>query len=169
MPKAINVFCSLADESRQVPNLKGKKYAHYKIAESEWEILDLIREVLQVSTLLLYADHRGLTLLFELQPLRNAQADFSSEKSPTVWRALPTLELLIEQWELMLAHPKFASVAHGIEKGLAKLRKWYQKTTDSDVYFICLGTTPSLLFLLISPELNLKNRSPPPDMEIGVC
>lgn len=46
--QAINVFCSLADESRQVPNLKGKKYADYKITEPEWEVLKLIREVLEV-------------------------------------------------------------------------------------------------------------------------
>lgn len=45
----------------------------------------------------------------------------------------------MEQWETMLAHPRFARVASGIRKGLEKLRKWYRRTDDTDVYFICLG------------------------------
>ena len=34
----------------------------------------------------------------------------------------------------------FNSLSVSITSGLANLRKWYRKTNDTDVYFICLGT-----------------------------
>ena len=35
--------------------------------------------------------------------------------------------------------PKFIQVVHGIEKGLAKLRKYSMATDQTDIFFICLG------------------------------
>ncbi|KAF8805862.1 hypothetical protein BYT27DRAFT_7032695, partial [Phlegmacium glaucopus] len=54
-----------------------------------------------------------------------AQASFSSETEPTVWKAIPILELLQDCWETMLNVGKFTPVHDAIEKGLEKLRKWY--------------------------------------------
>ena len=34
---------------------------------------------------------------------------------------------------------KYAPVANAIQQGLKNVGKYYKKTTDSDVYFICLG------------------------------
>lgn len=39
----------------------------------------------------------------------------------------------------MAAHPKFTELSAAIEAGLQNLDKWYRKTDDTDVYFICLG------------------------------
>ena len=72
---------------------------------------------------------------------------FSSETKPTVWQAIPILECVQDRWETMAEEPKFASVKHGLLAGLAKLRKYYCHLDDTDMYFICLGT--SLLLSLV--------------------
>jgi hypothetical protein len=73
------------------------------------------------------------------QETRDAQATFSSESIPTVWRTIPTLECLQQNWETLANTQKFAPVKHGIDKGLEKLQKWYMATDQTDIYFICLG------------------------------
>ena len=52
-----------------------------------------------------------------------AQASFSSETEPTLWRTIPYLELLQHHWETMLE--KTFPVSEAIGKGLDKLCKWY--------------------------------------------
>jgi hypothetical protein len=39
----------------------------------------------------------------------------------------------------MANDPEYTSIADAIEKGLENVEKYYQKTSDSDIYFICLG------------------------------
>jgi len=39
----------------------------------------------------------------------------------------------------MAVHRKFIELLDAIEAGLRNLDKWYRKTDDTDVYFICLG------------------------------
>src|SRR6266436_8685851 len=73
------------------------------------------------------------------QETQDAQATFSSESTPTVWKSIPTLKCLQDNWETFSKTPKFAPVKHGIEKGLEKLCKWCMATDQSDMYFICLG------------------------------
>ncbi|KAF8219071.1 hypothetical protein L208DRAFT_996808, partial [Tricholoma matsutake] len=46
--RAIDKFCLLADVSPKVPNLKKKKYGDFSIAPAEWELLELVHNVLQV-------------------------------------------------------------------------------------------------------------------------
>ena len=45
---AVNKFCLLADASPKVPNLKTKKYSDFLIAPGEWQLLELVHEVLHV-------------------------------------------------------------------------------------------------------------------------
>ena len=73
------------------------------------------------------------------QETHQAQHSFSSEKTPTVWKMIPILEALQENWEIMRQMPKFEKVEHSITKGLEKLQKWYVATDQSDMSFICLG------------------------------
>ena len=42
----------------------------------------------------------------------------------------------------MAAHPKFADISEAINTGVDNLNKWYRKTDDTDVYFICLALDP---------------------------
>jgi hypothetical protein len=44
--KAVKKFCLFADE--KLPKLKNKNYFDYKLEPGEWEILDLVQEVLAV-------------------------------------------------------------------------------------------------------------------------
>jgi hypothetical protein len=39
----------------------------------------------------------------------------------------------------MANNPKFHEISNAIHAGLDNLGKWYQKTDDTDAYFICLG------------------------------
>jgi hypothetical protein len=52
---------------------------------------------------------------------------------------IPVLEYLQQSWESMELLPKFETVAPAIRAGIDNLSKWYQKTDDTDVYFIFLG------------------------------
>jgi len=48
-----------------------------------------------------------------------------------------------------MAHSsKFSAVENAILLGLNNVEKWYRKTDDTDVYFVCLGMF-LLLYLLI--------------------
>lgn len=68
----------------------------------------------------------------------DAQQTFSATLEPTVWRTIPVLEYLQETWENMAGSSTFDSLSACIMSGLDNLRKWYRKTDDTDVYFICL-------------------------------
>ncbi|KAF8801927.1 hypothetical protein BYT27DRAFT_7011862, partial [Phlegmacium glaucopus] len=102
---ALRQFCLCADEN--LPKLRNKKYSDYLLVEYKWEQLGLIKEV--------------------LEDPRFAQASFSSETEPTVWKAIPILELLQDHWETILNVGKFTPVHDAIERGLEKLRKWYMR------------------------------------------
>ncbi|KAI0797422.1 hypothetical protein BC629DRAFT_1286108, partial [Irpex lacteus] len=44
----INKFCRNADDSPQVPQLKNKEYSDYRITNQEWDLLSVLKEVLEV-------------------------------------------------------------------------------------------------------------------------
>lgn len=44
--EAVKKFCVFADE--KLPKLKNKKYIDYKLEPDEWQVLELIKEVLAV-------------------------------------------------------------------------------------------------------------------------
>ncbi|KAK7059552.1 hypothetical protein R3P38DRAFT_3522768 [Favolaschia claudopus] len=89
----------------------------------DWDQLERIREVLQ-------------------EPA-NIQQSFSSSRFPTVWRTLPLLEAMAETWRNMADTERFADMRESILAGLDNLEKWYGKTDDTDVYFICLALDPN--------------------------
>ncbi|KAG1800104.1 uncharacterized protein BJ212DRAFT_1488071 [Suillus subaureus] len=43
----------------------------------------------------------------------------------------------------MANDPEYTSIADVIQKGLKNVEKYYEKTSDSDVYFICLVLDPN--------------------------
>jgi hypothetical protein len=51
---------------------------------------------------------------------RAVQAEFSSETQTTLWKTIPILECLPENWENLLKLEKFAPVHAAIKKGLEK-------------------------------------------------
>ena len=50
MVQGIMKFIQLADDSTQVPNLQKKCYADYRLTPTEWTNLDLLCQILKVST-----------------------------------------------------------------------------------------------------------------------
>jgi hypothetical protein len=68
------------------------------------------------------------------------QQTFSSERTPTVWRIIPSLEFLIKRWESMIGQSRYRDVKKAITEGIQSLKKWYRKVDNtSAAYFICLG------------------------------
>ncbi|THG98389.1 hypothetical protein EW026_g3789 [Hermanssonia centrifuga] len=127
-----NKFTLLADSSAKVPNLRNKSYSDYNISKPEWDVLELMREV--------------------LAEVYDAHQSFSSETCPTVWQTIPTLECLQRRWEIMADTPKFAPVQSAIQAGLAKLQKWYMAIDQTDIYYVCLALDPG-----IKTEYTLQN------------
>jgi hypothetical protein len=77
------------------------------------------------------------------------QQTFSNERTPTVWRIIPSLEFLIKRWESMVDQPRFRDVKEAIAEGIESLKKWYRKVDHtSPAYFICLGAS-SFPFLAV--------------------
>lgn len=61
-------------------------------------------------------------------------------RHPSVWRTIPILEFLRESWTNIANLPSASlEIRAAIEAGLENIDKWYQKTDDTDVYFVCLG------------------------------
>lgn len=117
--QAVNRFTNLADESKEVPNLRNKSYDDFKLDRNDWKHLALVHQVLK-------------------EPA-TAQQSFSSAKHPTASQTIPTLECLADRWQEMANDDQYAPIADAIKHGLKNVDKYYKKTSDSDVYFICLG------------------------------
>jgi hypothetical protein len=143
----VNQFALTADESDEVPDLQGKNYLDFKLSKSEWVKIRKMHEVLQVRS---YVTLEWFSKLNINQEPAKIQQSFSSAKFPTVWRTLPLLEFLQQSWRNMAAIDRFADMKDSINCGLENLEKWYRKTNDTDVYFICLGTTTSFTLNYLS-------------------
>jgi hypothetical protein len=103
---ACNKFTLLADDDHRVPNLRfPKTYAMFKLNEGEWCLLKLIRDGLR-------------------EPALSCQS-FSSATQPTVYRAFPILESMMQKWERMVENPKYAQIVPALKAGLENLCKWY--------------------------------------------
>ncbi|KAF7372957.1 hypothetical protein MSAN_00502900 [Mycena sanguinolenta] len=123
--KAIDLFVRIADDSDEVPDLRNKQYSNYTLTKKEWAKIEMIHEALR-------------------QPADVTQS-FSSERTPTVWRIIPTLEFLIKRWETMSTQPKFAEIEDALKEGVKSLKKWFHRTeTTSGAYFICLVLNPAV-------------------------
>jgi hypothetical protein len=64
---------------------------------------------------------------------------FSSERLPTLWRVLPAIEALQTAWEAKCEDPHFTIYYDAINKGLAKLRKYYSRFDEKPSYVLALG------------------------------
>jgi hypothetical protein len=58
---------------------------------------------------------------------------FSADKLPTLYRALPALEVLQSAWEAKLKDPQFEIYHDVLKDGLAKIRKYYCKFNEKRV------------------------------------
>ena len=84
-----------------------------------------------------------------VQDSNQIQQYFSSEKEPTLWRALPALEELQTAWEKKRDNPNYALYKDALCKGLEKIRKYYSRLDDKPSFVLALGKS-FFLFQLVS-------------------
>lgn len=69
-----------------------------------------------------------------MKPAEDAQQAFSSDKGPSLHRALPALEKLHRAWSSRTTIAKYSDFREGLEAGAAKINDYYEKTAESDAY-----------------------------------
>ncbi|KAJ8457093.1 hypothetical protein ONZ45_g18454 [Pleurotus djamor] len=121
---AVNHFIQTADDSEEVPELRNRTYATFRLTKRDWEKLITIHEALQ-------------------EPASATQS-FSAERHPTLWRVIPVLEFLFQRWQSMAKLPCYSDIESPLTAALTNLHKWYQKLDDTNVYFISLALEPSI-------------------------
>jgi hypothetical protein len=116
------------------------------------------RDILGVSSFLLYWRIGLMISDLNLQDSNQIQQYFSSEKEPTLWRALPALEELQTTWEKRRNHPKYALYKDALTNGLKKIGKYYSRLDEKPSFVLALGKCFFLLQLV--SYINLFSSSP---------
>lgn len=78
-----------------------------------------------------------LTSLY--QDSNRIQQYFSSEKQPTLWRALPALEELQTRWEKKRDSAKYDVYGDALDDGLAKIGKYYSRLDEKPAFVLALS------------------------------
>jgi hypothetical protein len=73
------------------------------------------------------------------QDSNRIQQYFSSEKQPTLWRALPALEELQTAWEKKRDSQRYSLYKEALTKGLDKLEKYYSRLDEKPSFILGLG------------------------------
>lgn len=82
------------------------------------------------------------------------QQYFSAEQHPTLWHVVPALEELQTSWEAKQTDPKYHLYHSAIDRGLAKIGKYYNKLDDKPVYILALGKSNWILLHFNSDHLD---------------
>ena len=134
--QGIMKFIQLADDSAQVPKLQKKFYANYKLTSIKWTNLDLLCQILRVSS------SYGLALRVANPSMQHptlAQQQFSSERVPTISCVFPTIEFLLLSLEAAKKHKTFIPIRDAISAGITNLTEWYHKLDNCHVYAVSSG------------------------------
>ncbi|KAG6823929.1 hypothetical protein H0H92_008583 [Tricholoma furcatifolium] len=73
-----------------------------------------------------------------LEDANNIQQVFSSEKEPTLWRALPALEKLLSAWEKKRDKPRFSLYEDALTAGIEKIVKYYLLLDERPAFVLAL-------------------------------
>jgi hypothetical protein len=99
--QALRKFFLLANEDENVPNLSNNcQYSSFRLLESKWQLLQKVEEVLEVCFIGAERISRS-TLILQPQPITHATQSFSSNTHPTMYRAMPVMEFIMDQLEQM--------------------------------------------------------------------
>ena len=80
---------------------------------------------------------------------------FSSERHPTLWRAIPAIERLQSAWEAKRDHHRYELYSNALTDGLEKIRKYYLRFDQKPAYIVSLGRSQRS----ISTPLTLHDSS----------
>ena len=64
---------------------------------------------------------------------------FSHESQPALWHAIPVFEGLQTAWEEKHDSSKYAPYKAALTRALDKIKKYYSKFNEKDVYVLALG------------------------------
>lgn len=81
---------------------------------------------------------RVTMLLGLLAKAEYAQQSFSSDCGPATHLALPALEALHKAWYTRSTKNEYIDFWPALEAGLQKVANYYEKTADSDAYFMAM-------------------------------
>ena len=111
-------------------------WSAFKLTDLDWTRVVDARDILGVSIV-------NFTYIFHsfifIQDSNRVQQYFSSEKEPTLWRALPALEELQTAWEKRRDDPKYALYEDALSAGLDKLKKYYFWLDEKPSLVLALG------------------------------
>ncbi|KAI1796502.1 hypothetical protein LXA43DRAFT_879770, partial [Ganoderma leucocontextum] len=77
-----------------------------------------------------------------LEDANDYQQICSTTRAPTLHQVIPVLETLASCWEAKAQDAKYAAFHAALEKGLAKINKYYKKLDNTDVYILALLLHP---------------------------
>ncbi|KAG1795015.1 uncharacterized protein HD556DRAFT_1307627 [Suillus plorans] len=79
----------------------------------------------------------------KLQYAELSQQSFSSEQGPMLHLALPALESLHSAWLSRSGRIKYLDFAEGLDAGIEKIAKYYEKSSSSDAHIMVMFLDPS--------------------------
>ncbi|KAI1781763.1 hypothetical protein LXA43DRAFT_907803, partial [Ganoderma leucocontextum] len=77
-----------------------------------------------------------------LEDANDYQQICSTTRSPTLHQVIPVLETLASRWEAKSQDVKYSVFHPALEKGLAKINKYYKKLDNTHVYILALLLHP---------------------------
>ncbi|KAG6882036.1 hypothetical protein C0992_012912, partial [Termitomyces sp. T32_za158] len=77
-----------------------------------------------------------------------AQQSFSSAQLPTLFNAIPAIEILYSAWNTRATKKKYELFTPALNAATRKLNEYYEKTADSNAHIIAMGNVLSPIFCL---------------------
>ncbi|KAG1718689.1 hypothetical protein EDD22DRAFT_961431 [Suillus occidentalis] len=146
-PQAHAFFCKACKEEN-VPELELLQWirTHWALLYKCLDRMLLLCQAVNCFTNLANESNKVPTLrnkTYNNFKLDQTQQSFSSAKHPTAWKTIPMLECLADQWKSMADDLQYLPIANAIKAGLKNVNKYFKKTSQSDMYFICLVLDPN--------------------------
>ena len=117
----INDFCVLADNDHDLPPLLcGKQWADYRLSPSEWKIIELAQDCLQVS---LMSSHDVFLLNSNYQVVLDTHGELSVHKTCTIHMVFPLIKKAQSNWKNCCHNQVYTPVKRSLEAGLKNMSK----------------------------------------------
>ena len=116
---ADELFGLITSIRRPGHSIKNIPWVTFTLKPADWDPVRDIREII--------ADTNSIQHLF------------SHESQPALWCAIPVFEGLQTAWEEKRGSSKYTSYHTALTRTLDKIKKYYNKFDEKDVYVLSLG------------------------------
>lgn len=144
---------------------KRQKLDDLQLSSDEWDRVKRCLDLLAVRLTSFFISAHMLNS--PSQHADHAQQGFSSEEGPSLHLALPALEAIQHAWIKRASRSKYQEFTPALEAGCEKVKEYFEKTADSEVYTFALCTC-TYLSGAASTDSTHYNRSSGPTAEDGV-